>query len=29
MPFPDPTFRASMERVAAEICFPMKAPADG
>ena len=29
MPFPDPTFRASMERVAAEIGFPMKAPADG
>jgi 3-hydroxyacyl-[acyl-carrier-protein] dehydratase len=29
MPFPDPTFRASMERVAAEIGFPMKASADG
>jgi len=29
MPFPDATFRASMERVAAEIGFPMKAPADG
>jgi 3-hydroxyacyl-[acyl-carrier-protein] dehydratase len=29
MPFPDPAFRASMERVAAEISFPMKAPADG
>lgn len=29
MSFPDATFRASMERVAAEIGFPMKAPVDG
>jgi 3-hydroxyacyl-[acyl-carrier-protein] dehydratase len=29
MPFPDPAFRAQMQRVAAEIEFPMKALADG
>ena len=29
MPFPDPAFRASMEQVAAEIGFPVKAAADG
>lgn len=28
MPFPDPVFRASMQRVATEINFPVKAPAD-
>lgn len=27
--FPDPSFRASMERIAAEIAFPMEALADG
>jgi 3-hydroxyacyl-[acyl-carrier-protein] dehydratase len=29
MPFPDPTFRASMQRVANEISFPVKASANG
>jgi 3-hydroxyacyl-[acyl-carrier-protein] dehydratase len=29
MPFPDPAFRASMQRVATEISFPVKAPANG
>src|SRR5215468_9362732 len=29
MPFPDLSFRASMERVATEIGFPMRALADG
>ena len=27
--FPNPDFRASMEKVAAEIAFPMEALADG
>ena len=29
MPFPDPSFRATMEATAARIGFPMKAAADG
>jgi 3-hydroxyacyl-[acyl-carrier-protein] dehydratase len=29
MPFPDPAFRANMQRIATEISFPVKAPADG
>jgi 3-hydroxyacyl-[acyl-carrier-protein] dehydratase len=29
MPFPDAAFRANMQRVATEISFPVKAPADG
>jgi 3-hydroxyacyl-[acyl-carrier-protein] dehydratase len=29
MPFPDPAFRANMERVATEISFPVKAAANG